>query len=436
MADPLDVYLYGVKVAELDYLAPLRYRLSYLEDWVSRPDALPLSHSLPLTSRTHDGDRLLNFLDNLLPDGERVRERWAIEAGLDRPEPFELLRAYGREVAGAVSFSRRGEPPREDGILTPTDDDEIALRIRRLRRDDSDWIDPASAGGKFSLGGAQGKFALARDAESWWEPDGAYPTTHIFKPRVTGISDGEVVEYVMMTAASALGLVAAPVELGVFQGEQSLVVQRFDRARSGDEVIRLHQEDLCQAMGFARLRKYEQYGGPGYRQILEFLARYADPGARRRFAESVFFSWLVLNTDAHAKNYSIQMLPDRTLLAPLYDLSSLLPYIRPDDPEARQVDIPATRLSLKLVDDYRAGSMTHFEWRGAARDADIAPDEFIDWARRITELLPLAVDAAISSLPRAVDDTIATRLSERIQERSRGATRMLAEPLRNRGSGR
>lgn len=431
MAEPLDVYLYGVKVAELDYLAPLRYRLSYLEGWASRPDALPLSHSLPLTSRVHDGDILLHFLDNLLPDGERVRERWAIEAGLDRAEPFELLRAYGREVAGAATFTPRGEPPTTDGILTPTDDDEIAQRIRRLRSDDSDWIDPASAGGKFSLGGAQGKFALAREADSWWEPDGASPTTHIFKPRVAGVTDGEVVEYVIMTAASALGLVTAPVELGVFEGEQSLVVQRFDRARSGNEIIRLHQEDLCQAMGYPRLRKYEQYGGPGYRQILEFLERHADSRARQRFAQSVFFSWLVLNTDAHAKNYSIQSLPDRTVLAPLYDLSSLLPYIRPDDPDARAADIAATRLSLRLVDDYRAGAMTHFEWRGAARDAGLPPNEFIEWARGISELLPLAVDAAVESLPSSVDDTIAERLSQRVHERSRDAIRMLSTPLRN-----
>ena len=426
MPDPLDVHLYGVKIAELEFIGPLRYRLTYDDEWTQRPDAVPLSYSLPLTNRVHDGDPLLNFLDNLLPDGERVRERWAIGAGLDRTEPFGLLEAYGRDVAGAATFTPRGERARERGNRTLVDETQIAERIRRLRADDSDWVESTTVGGKFSLGGAQGKFALSLEEDAWWEPTGEHPTTHIFKPRATGLIDGEVVEYAIMAAATALGLATAPVGLARFGDEQSLVVQRFDRARVGDELIRIHQEDLCQAMGYSRLRKYEQYGGPGYRRILEFLATHAGPGSTRRFAESVFFSWLVLNSDAHAKNYSIQILPEQTTLSPLYDLSSLLPYLRPDDPAARERDIAETRLALRLVDDYRVSALTRFEWEGAARDAAISPSEFLDWGIELNRALPSAIDAAVDSIPSGIDTTIATRLADTIRSRSREVGRILA----------
>lgn len=427
MPKSLDVHLYGVKVAELRFVGPSRYRLTYDDDWISRADAVPLSYSLPLSERVHEGDVLLNFLDNLLPDGERVRERWAISAGLDRTEPFGLLEACGRDVAGAATFTPRWESSREPGLLTPVDDAEIAARIRRLRADDSDWVESTATAGKFSLGGAQGKFALARDGDAWWEPTGEYPTTHIFKPRVTGLVDGEVVEYVIMAAATALGLETASVALARFGDEQSLVVRRFDRARADGETLRIHQEDLCQALGYSRLRKYEQHGGPSYRRILEFLAERADEGSRRRFAESVFFSWLVLNTDAHAKNYSVQILPEQTTLAALYDLSSLLPYIRPDDPSTRERDIADTRLALRLVDDYRVGALTRTDWEGAARDAGIAPGEFLEWGIELTRALPPAIEAAVESIPSGIDTAIAHRLVDAARGRARAVGRVLAD---------
>ena len=35
---------------------------------------------------------------------------------------------------------------------------------------------------RFSLGGIQGKFALARIGEGWFEPNGRAASTHIVKP--------------------------------------------------------------------------------------------------------------------------------------------------------------------------------------------------------------------------------------------------------------
>jgi serine/threonine-protein kinase HipA len=134
----------------------------------------------------------------------------------------------------------------------------------------------------------------------------------------------------------------------------------------------------------------------------------------------------VLNTDAHAKNYSIQILPEQTTLSPLYDLSSLLPYIGPDDPDARRRDIAETRLALTLVDDYRVSALTRFEWEGAARDAAIPPAEFLEWGIELNRALPSAIDAAVDSIPAGIDPTIATRLSDAIRSRSLEVGRILA----------
>jgi serine/threonine-protein kinase HipA len=63
-----------------------------------------------------------------------------------------------------------------------------------------------------------------------------------------------------MSAAVNLGVEAAHCEYTQFKSQDALVVTRFDREIGGDEPRRLHQEDLCQALGVRE--KYEQYGGP------------------------------------------------------------------------------------------------------------------------------------------------------------------------------
>ncbi len=66
-----------------------------------------------------------------------------------------------------------------------------------------------------------------------------------------------------MTAARVAGLPSATCSIGRFGAEHTLVVERFDRIVTADgTVIPLHQEDMAQALGVTRLRKYESRGGP------------------------------------------------------------------------------------------------------------------------------------------------------------------------------
>lgn len=117
--------------------------------------------------------------------------------------------------------------------------------------------------GKFSLAGAQAKIALHRTPEGWSNPSGSAPSTHIIKPAIQALADQDLVEVVTMRTAGALGLSTATTDLMTFGGTRAVVVTRYDRVRGQDgSWSRVHQEDMCQALGIAPFRKYESQGVP------------------------------------------------------------------------------------------------------------------------------------------------------------------------------
>ena len=63
-----------------------------------------------------------------------------------------------------------------------------------------------------------------------------------------------------MRAASKLGLHVAEVDILQFEEEPAFVTRRCDRAVVRGDVLRIHQEDLCQVFGVAPSRKYERQG--------------------------------------------------------------------------------------------------------------------------------------------------------------------------------
>lgn len=420
MPRTLDVYLYEAHAATLEYLSPSSYRLAYLDGWRDHPEAVPLSLSLPLTESLHEGARLFDFLDNLLPDSPAVRDRWAIEAGLERPEVFDLLEHYGADVAGAAEFYPTGTTPRRSRLLEPLNDSDIAARIRLIRGDQTAWLDSTLDVGKFSLGGAQAKFALTRRDRGWWLARDAEPTTHIFKPHLHDLEDGSLVEFVTMTIAAALRHDVARVDVGVFDGESSLIVRRFDRMLNDGRLMRIHQEDLCQAMGLPRLRKYESHGGPSFRSTLRFFDDQLDPDlaatSKRHYLRGLLFSWLMLNTDAHAKNLSMHILPGRIELAPHYDLNSLIPYHHPDDRQRSMLltDFGATNLATRIVDSYAVADMARFEWEAAARDARDSPQNLLAWGLDLCDYAPTVAEAAVAGLPTQLQTPAVARLVERL----------------------
>jgi len=140
----------------------------------------------------------------------------------------------------------------------------------------------------------------------------------------------------------SLGLPVVNSKIMHFRDEIAVVIERYDRVRTRSGWRRVHQEDMCQAFAIPPSRKYENEGGPGIRNIVELLRTYSTSPSEDvgTFVDSVAFNWLIGGTDAHAKNYSLLINAERVRLAPLYDITSVLPY--------SDFDIQKMKLAMKL----------------------------------------------------------------------------------------
>ncbi len=329
MMRALDVYLYDAHVATISRRGE-NLQLRYLPEYVESDNPVPISVTLPVVTTPFRNDDTKRFLDNLLPDRADVRSRWAREAKLTSDSTFDLLSIYGADVAGALEFYPAGTSPRQEENLTPLTENDIGDRIRQIRRDDSDWLQHRAVEEGFSLGGAQGKFALTLREGRWFEPSGRQPSTHIFKPGIQPLPGSDVTEHITLQVARLLGIDAAASVIAEFDGEHVLVVERFDRFDDNGAIGRLHQEDLAQATGTSHIQKYESDGGPGYLDIFTVFDRNLSAAdariAKERFAKLLVFSWIIGHNDGHSKNYSLTHVPSRSVLAPFYDLNSSLPF--------------------------------------------------------------------------------------------------------------
>ena len=311
----------------------------------------PLSVSMPLAATTHAGPVVANWVQGLLPD--RVDE-----------------------ITGS-------------GALDPLTEQDIAERLVGLATDASGWGVRVGAG-EFSLAGSQARLALHHGPGGWAVPTGAMPTTHIIKPAIAALPDQDINEHLTMRTASLVGLRVPTTSVVRFAGQRALVVERYDRARIGDEWYRVHQEDACQALGMSPARRYEADGGPGPADIVGLLRReVAGPdygGDALLFLEALGFNWLVGGTDAHAKNYSVLLDGSQVRLAPLYDLNSFLPY---------PGGWPA-RLSMAVgPGHFAAAAGTSGDWQWLARRAELGADLGLQRLRSMAAVLPdAALDAA------------------------------------------
>lgn len=143
------------------------------------------------------------------------------------------------------------------------------------------------------------------------------------KPAIGGLDDFDINEHLCLAAARRMGLIAAKTSIRTFEAERALVVERFDRIiEDSGAVVRVHQEDLCQALSVHPDRKYEVDGGPGAEQLGRLIREVAGDRDVARFFDALVYSWLVLATDGHAKNYSLLLSGHQVRLAPLYDVAS------------------------------------------------------------------------------------------------------------------
>jgi len=402
-----------------------RLSFAYAVDWQQAQDAHPLSLSMPLLQREHAHRVVSAYIAGLLPDNELILERWARKFQVSPNNPYALIAKVGDDCAGAVRFaetSDSGAPVREGmGQVHWLTEVEIAERLRALTRDVSAWR-ALSDVGQFSLAGAQPKTAFVFDGARWGVPSGRIPTTHIFKPGIEGLDGHAENEHFCLMLARALELPTVSSEVHRFQDQVAIVIERYDRIRSKRQVVRVHQEDVCQALAVPPGRKYENEGGPGARAVVELLREHSS--AREddiaTFVNALAFNWLIAGTDAHAKNYSLLIAPQgRVRLAPLYDLASALPY--------DHFQLQKLKLAMKIGGKYRVRDIGAHQWSKSLRELRVDVDAVLVRIRTMAEALPdLAADELRRCKRAGLVHPVLGRLAHELRKRAASLTVQLA----------
>jgi serine/threonine-protein kinase HipA len=377
-AKTLGVWMNGIQVGELSMSAAGSLAFGYHPDWLTTPGARPISLSMPLRHQPYSGQVAYNFFDNLLPDNKQIRDR--IQARFKAPtsHPFDLLAAIGMDCVGAVQIVPADEIPPDvrriegEGLS----DAQIAHILQSYRTAPLGMDAGENEYFRVSIAGAQEKTALLRHDDTWQRPWGTTPTTHILKLPIgkiehTGmdLSDSCENEWLCLKIAAAFGLPVCHAEVAAFDGTKALVVERFDRKLGDGWIMRLPQEDMCQALGTSPNIKYESDGGPGIEAIMRLLRQSRDASADQAlfFKAQVLF-WLLAAIDGHAKNFSIFIEPEgRFRMTPLYDIMSAHPLIAKKQLQARKI-----KMAMALSGDNR-----HYLWH------TIYPRHFISTAQQV-----------------------------------------------------
>lgn len=319
--------------------------LQYDSAWVNSRHGRALSLSLPFTpgNKPHRGILVRNYFENLLPDSRDIRDRVARRFRLGSTDAFTLLTEVGRDCAGALQILPDANPPEDVRRVRaePLGESDVANMLRHVvtpGQFDNQYADEFEEF-RLSIAGAQEKTALLWLNGQWCKPLGSTPTTHILKLPLGlvgnlnfDMSTSIENEWLCLEIMRAYGL---PVPLAHplrFEDVKVLAVERFDRAwaQSGEEepwIMRLPQEDMCQATGMPPGLKYESDGGPGVRAIMKLLATSREPECdRRNFFEAQVIYWMLGATDGHAKNFSIFLQAGGAYeMTPFYDVLSAYP---------------------------------------------------------------------------------------------------------------
>ena len=411
MTRALTVWWEGAVVGALTADRHGAMRFAYDADWLADPAAPALSVSLPRRAEPFPPRRCRPFFEGLLPEGAQ-RDAVAAVLGVSRANEFRLLERLGGEVAGALALWPPGEPPprfEAAGTASSLADDDLAAVLASLA---TRPFLAGTRGLRLSLAGAQSKLPVALVDGRVALPAPGQPTTHILKPPIARFPATTENEAFAMRLAARLGLDAAPVEPYLVAGRACLLVTRYDRRAEPDGTVRrLHQEDICQALGIVADRKYAADGGPGFRQCFELVRRACTRPAVEvlKLLDAAIVQVLLGNADAHGKNYSLLHQEGRLELAPLYDLLSTVAYPDLSPDFAMRIARRAT------LEELRRG-----DWDRFANSAGLGKP-FV--RRRVQELADLALtraDAVAAELAGpGMDQDALAGFAERVAERAR-----------------
>lgn len=407
------------------------HRLEYAPSWRASARSRPLSLSLPFTANNRlEGDAVRNYFDNLLPDSDSIRKRLGARFQTKGTDAFALLQAVGRDCVGAVQLLPPGVTPEGFDQLRfePLTSEQIEKHLGALgsqavlgaQDDEEDF--------RLSIAGAQEKTALLQVQGKWCRPLGATPTTHILKPPI-GMTPGRNLdlrlsvenEWLCNQIVRELGLPVAECAIEDFGARRVLVVKRFDRRwRPDGWIVRLPQEDFCQAKGVSSDNKYEQKGGPSIEACLNILQggeAFHEDGRNFLCAQLLF--WLLAAIDGHAKNFSLFVLAGgRYRLTPLYDVLSAWPLIGTGP---YHLQYKKTKLAMAVhgkTAHYKLGEIQYRHWQQLAQRSGVEDA----WPAMVN--MTQRLDAALTSVERQLPADFPKQLAQVVFQ---GVRRHLAQ---------
>jgi serine/threonine-protein kinase HipA len=413
-------------VGVLDRAANGAISFAYDQEWLADTRrAMPVSLSLPLREERYSGAEVSAFFDNLLPDNDQIRRKVAEKVGAEGTDAFSLLNQIGRDCVGALQFVPDGNdiaPPGPPEYLQLSNAD-VAEIIRNLAAAPLGVRPDGERELRISIAGAQEKTALLWN-DGWCLPRGTAPTTHILKPQLGKLPNGLDMtlsvenEHFCLALCRAFGLDVAKSQIVDVDGVRILAIERFDRLRASDgRLLRIPQEDFCQALSVPPTRKYNTDGGPGIRQCLSLLSGsdYAEED-RLAFLKAQVVFWLIGATDGHAKNFSLFLTPGgRYRMTPLYDIMSLQPNYT-----AKQLRRNEFRLSMAVGDNRHYGieSILPYHFLEDAKAAGIAQEQVMEVFGSLSEMTVSAFERTASSMPDGFPQHLAKQVGDAMQKRS------------------
>lgn len=426
---PLNVYLNNRFVGLLTKETSGAIEFAYDPAWLGWEHALPVSLSLPLREARYTGAPVAAFFENLLPDSPPIRSRVAERVGAAGSDAYSLLSKIGRDCVGALQFVPDGEEvpalAKIQGIaLSDADIEGLVSNLARapLGLDEEGEF-------RVSVAGAQEKTALLWHEGRWMKPIGTTPTTHIFKPQIGQIqtssglidlSNSVENEYYCLKLMEALGLPANQASIATFGKKKVLIVERFDRRHARDgRLLRLPQEDCCQALSVPPGRKYQNHGGPGIVAIMKLLRASDTPSEdQSAFFKSQLVFWLIGATDGHAKNFSIFLNPGgRFSLTPFYDVLTAQPSF-----DRNQIPHRAFRLAMSVGSSrkYKILEVHGRHFVETAREAGLGPAPIATVINELREALEPALgqlpDMLPEGFPAAIHRSVAKAARARLNQ--------------------
>ncbi len=341
-AKQLNVWMNGELCGNWTVTHNKEHVFTYDAAWLMSQFSRPISLSMPLRTpgAPYRGPAVEAFFDNLLPDNIEIRKRLQSRFGTGSLQAFDLLTEVGRDCIGALQIIPEGKDPGKVKAIQsqPLSNSELADSLRGVSSPQVlGQLDPDEF--RLSLAGAQEKTAFLKHKGKWHRPTGATPSSHIFKlPMSDRIGRAQIDlsasvenEWLCRQIVAAFDIPIAACEMALFEDQRVLIVERFDREWSKDKswLIRLPQEDLCQALAIPLGVKYESEGAPGILEIQNFLlGSWRSQSDRRTFLKAQVLFWMLAAVDGHARNFSVFIgRGGRFSLTPLYDVLSAYPIL-------------------------------------------------------------------------------------------------------------